>query len=348
MPQKHGPGCGCCNACPADYSDHFTRADNGSVGGLWTEDSGTWAISSNRLVCTSAGVIRTSHTDTDNIYSIVTEINLPTVGDIVRVIVGWTNASNHAYVSFERLTGGDVRLSIAQVQGGTTTTVYTTDTGGGLFTGTMRAKVCWHKANSRLAGEFAIDLDSELNDIFAYTYYRVLGGTYGNAMGLQAATIAGSEVSFNYFDVYPVANFESPINADCPYCVNNCSDCINGVTAMVYRLEFTGTLYDGTYFVAMSPFGSCTGFFSGIATADGSSIALQLRFISDGSNRAIMVRRQGGFAGICWASSDYDPALIPCMELDEVVLSGVSGPPSLTIYDSCTAAAGTIKVTAVT
>lgn len=52
---KYSPGCGCCDSCIV-FNDTFNR-DDGAVGANWTVSSGTWEISSNKLVSSTAGII---------------------------------------------------------------------------------------------------------------------------------------------------------------------------------------------------------------------------------------------------------------------------------------------------
>lgn len=96
-------GCCCCN-----YADQFNRAD-GSPGSDWTVESGTWAIASNKLRCsTGTGLIvwttASSRGGPEAIQSASVEVTTANVARTWRLCVGYLDVDN--YVALE-VTGGN-------------------------------------------------------------------------------------------------------------------------------------------------------------------------------------------------------------------------------------------------
>lgn len=138
-----GIGC-CCNSCPAYATDDFNRADNtnidtGSTAG-WTESSGAWAIASNTLQCTTAGIALcdTTHPDGDFTMTVEADFSHTNSGSSCELIVACHDTSEFYAARF--VVGGTPSISIRTGAGGTLKTL---TTGLTIATNTTyRGKVC--------------------------------------------------------------------------------------------------------------------------------------------------------------------------------------------------------------
>ncbi len=123
--KKNNPGCnaagGCgCKTCTI-AADDFNRADNtdidtGSSAG-WTEVSGSWAIVSNELQCTSAGIAicNTPHPDSAP-QSFVTATARRTANGTASIILAYVDSTHYYEVRYT--IGSGAKIQILRADGG--------------------------------------------------------------------------------------------------------------------------------------------------------------------------------------------------------------------------------------
>lgn len=120
-------GCTCCGSCDI-ADDAFTRSDGtdidtGSTAG-WTEVSGSWAIATNALECTSAGIAICDTPHPDSLpQSNVTATAYRTADGTASILLGYVDSSNYYEVRYTIGTGG--KIDIIRVSGGSSATLAT-------------------------------------------------------------------------------------------------------------------------------------------------------------------------------------------------------------------------------
>jgi len=104
-------GCGsCCPDCTI-AQDSFTRADNTDISAnivapdtvsSWTESSGAWAIVSNKLNCTTAGIVicNDAHPDAVSTMTVTVDASHDTTSRQLHVIVALVNSTNYIYARY--------------------------------------------------------------------------------------------------------------------------------------------------------------------------------------------------------------------------------------------------------
>jgi hypothetical protein len=103
-------GCNCCGTC-AIAADTFTRGDDSDIStgivapdtvSSWTESSGSWAIVSNTLQCTSAGIVicDDAHPDGNSTMVVEASIKHGTSGSTCDILVGVASSTSYYYVRY--------------------------------------------------------------------------------------------------------------------------------------------------------------------------------------------------------------------------------------------------------
>lgn len=114
----------CCGCTILD--DTFNRADSSILGDDWNEVSGNWEIVSNKLqiASTDAIVINDNICPSQFVERVAYDnVRFGATGDIVRLIIAWTDNNNYVYA---QITAGTNAHTIVQRSGGIDTTLVTT------------------------------------------------------------------------------------------------------------------------------------------------------------------------------------------------------------------------------
>lgn len=230
----------CCSDCEWG-SDNFDRADDtdintgSSVG--WTESSGTWAIVSNQLVCSSAGlaICDSAHPDGDITMSVSVDISHDTSGSTVDVIVGYAGSVYYyARVTFSSTTG---TIQLRKYNSGIHSDISVTENYSSLLPSSTHTLTVCVTEGGAIHAEFP--------------------GT-GVAVGTSAAqTITGTKACLSCsgsgnatFDNFALSkSYNSTGATDCPRCDSACFICEPG-TATPYGIQAVVTghaTYNGTY-----------------------------------------------------------------------------------------------------
>lgn len=232
---KNNPGCnasGACGCATCDIgSDDFNRSDDTNLGSAWTEESGSWAVSSNQLVCSSAGTIKfnTPHPDGFTTTIAQVEFSHTTSGSSIDVIVARVDSSNYYYA---RYVVGSNQIQIRRCNAGTHSTLGSTSIT--INTGTTyTAKVCCS----------ATVIHAYLNGTVRLTVDNL--STAGTYTGLSAN---GSGTAT--FDNWLVKkNWKQGSAESCDKCSNLVSCGISGCAPGYWQVVVDSGTYAGTYLV---------------------------------------------------------------------------------------------------
>lgn len=115
---RHMPGCGCCG-CEV-FTDDFNRADDTNIGSDWSEESGAWAIASNKLAGSSNGIAVYNTTISQASYKVESIVRTDTANDTVGVVAYYTDANNY-YSAILSIGAGTRTLKIFETVAGVTT-----------------------------------------------------------------------------------------------------------------------------------------------------------------------------------------------------------------------------------
>ena len=227
----------CCSTCTF-ASDDFDRDDNanidtGSSAG-WTEVSGTWDITSNKLVCSGAGIAlcNTAHPDSASTMQVTVDFSHDTSGSTVDVIVGYTSSSDYYYARFT-VGGGSSGIEIRRNNAG-----FHTGISGGSYAYTMAV-------NTTYTAVVCIAKNGII--------YAQLSGTGAGLGSLDPRTITGTKAAlgtsaanatFNNFSI--AKSYDASSAASCQKCPTACNSC-SGQTPTSYQCIVTGSGYAGTY-----------------------------------------------------------------------------------------------------
>lgn len=227
----------CCSTCTY-ASDNFDRTNNtdidASSGVGWTEVSGTWDITSNKLVCSAAGIAlcNTAHPDAASTMQVTVDISHDTAGSTVDVIVGYTSSTDYYYARFT-IGGGSPGVDIRRNNGGAHSSI----AGGGIayslaINTTYTAIVCIAK-----------------NGVVS----ALVSGTSAGCASLNPATITGTKAALGSsaanatFDNFSIAkSYDASSAASCSKCFTACVHC-SGTVPTAYQCIVTGSGYAGTY-----------------------------------------------------------------------------------------------------
>jgi len=109
------PVCACCS-CTVYSSDTFSS----TLDAKWTDESGSWSVSSGALVGTGAGLIYDSTEDPDGVgHDIAISVRYAfTLGggatNTIRIIVSYLDVDNYLYAEIERNSAGATRVTLGE------------------------------------------------------------------------------------------------------------------------------------------------------------------------------------------------------------------------------------------
>ena len=118
----HNPCC-TCGTCIVYSSDTFSS----TLDAKWTDESGTWAISSSALTGTGAGLIYDSTADPDGVgHDIAISVRYAFtltggVTNTIRIIVSYLDTNNYLYAELERNPAGATRVTLGERLAGSDT-----------------------------------------------------------------------------------------------------------------------------------------------------------------------------------------------------------------------------------
>jgi len=109
----------CCMGC-VYFRDYFDRADSTDLGSDWSEDAGSWSISSQELLGSSANGVcacQESHPDGDDEFVVSAKVTLQASSSVARIIVDYTDTSNYTFAEYS-VSGGTATLALYVRSGG--------------------------------------------------------------------------------------------------------------------------------------------------------------------------------------------------------------------------------------
>ncbi len=210
------PGCPCCGTCTI-YSDTFNDLSG------WTQDAGSWSVSSNvATVSSTAAFLRCNTTNPDGTGKMQVQVQVKgtATGDLIRIIVAYVDSSNYHFAEMKWGTSGYLRLykrsSGSDTQLATQTITYTNST-------FVTFTVCLTAAL-----DYVYVFDSLGNAIGSTT--TVPGSATGFALG-TGGTLTGTA---NFYIVTAASTAVT-----CPPC-QQCGHCIVNTAALTYQAVITG------------------------------------------------------------------------------------------------------------
>lgn len=103
-----GPGCDPCCGC-IELEDNFDREDSTSIGDAWSEVSGDWQISSNRLsIGTSNAVVVASSPSSQVAMKYIVSMKGGTVNNTARFIFDYIDVDNYKFIEVKFASSGSV------------------------------------------------------------------------------------------------------------------------------------------------------------------------------------------------------------------------------------------------
>lgn len=227
--KKNSPGCDCCNTCSI-CSDYFDRSDNSNVSTGsdcgWTEQSGTWDISSNALVGSASGIITcdTAQPDGNAWQAISVNATHSTSAKFVKLILGWVDSNNYYWAGFKF---GSNSIEIHKVAGGADST---------LMTGSATLTV-----NTYYDLGFCCSPAGELSATIGTTIVEAGAQTVtGTTVGL------GTDAGNATFLTFAQGKVRDDDNPDCGSCWF-CGECTNHEAPDEVLVEISGISNTGNY-----------------------------------------------------------------------------------------------------
>lgn len=212
--------CGCESCSP--FSDDFNRADDTDLGADWSEVSGSWAISSNRLVTssTSALCIATAAFTSTSINT--TCIVRGAANDVVRLVFAYEDSSNYWYAQLT--IGSSKTLLVVQVSSGTHTTRATNP-----ITTSAATDYTLHACVTDIGRVHAEVLNMSGLQISAcsHTTASIIPDVGGVGVG------TGSTAASVQFDDF----YARRVSENCDDCVPVCETCDDGITPLFWDVE---------------------------------------------------------------------------------------------------------------
>lgn len=284
-----GGSCLSCASCDI-ASDDFNRSDDtnidtGSTAG-WTESSGSWDITSNKLRCTSAGIAicDTAHPDSHITLSAQVEFSHSTSSSTCDVLVGLAASNNYYYVQYT-VAGASGSIDIRRNFFGTHSSIKSRSSVTMSTSTTYTAKVCV-AANGTIT--------AYLDGVIMLSAYAT------SASGTQAGLGASGSGTATFDNWVLKKSYHATTAEDCdlcPYSVD-CIYCSDGASMYQVKLVIAGIVanvpnnnnycpdcadYNGIYFVdantctaspclwslKVGPFGPCTDLSAPTHAADG-------------------------------------------------------------------------------
>lgn len=213
------PGwCGCCTC--TYFFDQFTRVDNASLGGNWTESAGVWDIENYDLKTASSNAFAQCSVEGDDDEHVVSVASRGMAeGDQARLIsskiltedsywffeVTW-NATTVTMELYQRTLGVDT-------QRGSTTTIYNIEPGISLA-----LRICFN--DSTIAAQYRRDTSDPTSVWITATSYAA--SVTDSTCGVGSGTVSG-EIRFDDFRLEK----HGSLYPHCPLCVSTapCSAC---------------------------------------------------------------------------------------------------------------------------
>lgn len=226
----YGPrgACGCCESCSI-FSDDFNRADDTDLGADWSEVSGSWSISSNRLVTSSTSAVAISTTESSEAVVHVSAIVRGASSDELRLIFAYEDTNNYWYA--QATIGSSFLRIYSRVSG--------TDTLQGFQSSTLsastdyRLQVCVGEDGIAVATIYAGTSSTVVAHVFSDGSPSATGlGGFGVGTGASA-----SSVQFDSVTALRVSD-------DCEPCLRiaQCNACIGGFLSQYYMIEVSGVV----------------------------------------------------------------------------------------------------------
>lgn len=230
----------CCGDC-TQFSDNFNRANSSDIGSDWSEESGNWSISSNKLVAAAAGAIATTQVSLTLPYVIFVTARATSASDEAKVIWNYVDTDNYTYLHvtfdsssrwriFKRVAGVETSLDFVNVSDANVDT--------DLF-----IAVCV-KSSSTIVAFSLSSSESSYETILATGR-----DTAQTECGLGVTTQAGS-ITFDDFRV----DHHGATQSGCFICDFPCDHCIDGIAPVEWQVVITGMAgpndcanFDGTW-----------------------------------------------------------------------------------------------------
>lgn len=333
----------CCTPSCTFFTDNFNRSDDDDPG-AYTEVSGDWDISSNKLVTSSSNgvlIADAEHPDGEPNIKVSVTVNIATSGDTARIILDYVDSNNYWFAEVKAGTGAYLRI-YQRASGSNTQKAQNT---AAISTGSIT--LCAAITNSSIISA----------SISGGGSTGSTGSFSSNSWGLGSGAISGT-LQFSTAS----AAVTSPT---CSACDMFCEDlCTDDKVASSYKVVITGITgsfcstgdcsgYDGTYYIPMGNDSatSCSG--TGDFTALGFPCAFANRrsiFIdieaSSGPRFEVsydISTSPGAIADTdgVWRISD-PPNKIECLSLNNETMTLVTAVNGL-----CNVSTATVKVTSI-
>ena len=205
----------CCTGCDI-ASDEFDRA---SVGAGWTQVSGSWSISSNRLETSDSdalAIFATDHPEGSSSHHISVLGKVSDTGSKIRGIVAYDSADDYIFAELMINSSDCSEIKFFERVGGSTSQVGDTRNVGILATGTdYRLEVCFQDDTyPNDDGELCVKL-SLSDGSHSWTFCESSITATGDQVGLGTGTLTSSgSASFESFDW----NISKKDQGSCPDC----------------------------------------------------------------------------------------------------------------------------------
>lgn len=197
MPNRHVPGCRCCQPACTAWKDSFNRADDTDIGADWTEDAGDWEIVSNELT--------TSDSD----------------AELVRDAGTYVSGESDYYLKFKASDGDEIKLYDAPSTDSRETLVITVGASSKLQA-YDDSNTLVHECDVTIPADEWVTLRircSEIVYINDVEVFQIADIAFGSIRVLGTGTISGAV----YFDDYDARFVESEEHPDCPACAGECA-----------------------------------------------------------------------------------------------------------------------------
>lgn len=198
-----------CDNCFCDChlaDDDFNRA---SLGADWTVQSGSWSIVSDVLRTSSANAVVT-YTTTRSTHVVQVQIRAAAASAKARIIVGWTDANNYAWVEVEWPASGNCgTLRLGEVISGTSSDIATAPLKD-LELNT------WYWLSACFGSKYPSgnQLSAVINHVMLIEDTNASGSTVGLGTGNSTATTE--------FDNFALWKHRDDDNPQCPTCTGGC------------------------------------------------------------------------------------------------------------------------------
>ena len=225
LPMSPGYPC-CCGEKPEETcfyeQDDFDRADSDDLGSKWTEEAGSWSISSNVLTTSSSNGLCICDTPGGLPHVVQVWVRFDAYGDTARIVFDYTDSTSYSYVE-----------------------IHSNDQSVSIFNGAgVRLQRLFAVINTNTWYQVRVCIHDDVTIVNFGAGPAVVGANMTNAQTTIGLGTGGMNTRTSFDDFSFQRHLE--LRAGCPNCSGLCDGhCIDGLTSERMQVEIVGMANGG-------------------------------------------------------------------------------------------------------